>query len=232
MEREFSKPLTELPKFLSTISMVVDDTAFILQKLIQAERKSPAIYAPTKDLFCRVLDGGFGFDDAIHQAHALFEETERKCAVEVLEASERFLRGEQNAPITAFPVMTYQITNGMELSVSPVLLRHLNPKRLMVLHFWRTPLSSWQLSAAGTVLQSAIRKHQPEYQFCEIDFISVPFPEFASRRRFERHTWAKLKPHDEAAMVRFWNRLLEAWTDYQRRGPREIKRKRTAGLFD
>jgi hypothetical protein len=232
MEREFSKPLVELPAFLSTISMVVDDLSAIVQKLIQAERKSPAIYTPTRDLFCRVLEGGFSFEEAIHQAHRLFDETERKCAIEVLRASEKFLRTERSAPITAFPNMSHSLPNGMELNVSPMLLRHFNPERLMVLHFWRAPLSEWQLSAAGAVIRSAIYDQQPQYRSCEIDFISIPLPEFAFRRRFERYNWTKLKPHNAAEMARFWRQFLAGWTEYQRKGPREIKRKRAVGLFD
>jgi hypothetical protein len=36
MRQEFSTPLVELPTFLSAISMVTDDRAAIVQKLIQA----------------------------------------------------------------------------------------------------------------------------------------------------------------------------------------------------
>jgi hypothetical protein len=232
MEREYSKPLLELPSFLSTISMVVDDRSLIVQKLIQAERKSPAIYAPTKDFFCSVLQGRFSFEEALHQAHHLTDITERKCAIGVLRASEGFLRGERPVPVTSFPNMTYSLPNGMELNVSPILIRHFNPERLMVLHFWQDPLSDWQLSAAGAVLRSAICDQQSQYRSCEVDFISVPFPEFSPRRRFERYSWTKLKPHSAEELERSWRQFLSAWMEYQRKGPREIRRRRTTSLFD
>jgi hypothetical protein len=38
MEFAVSTPLNELPAFLSTISMVVDDRASIIERLTQAER--------------------------------------------------------------------------------------------------------------------------------------------------------------------------------------------------
>jgi hypothetical protein len=51
MEYELSTPLRELPKFLSTISMVTDDIAAIVQKLKFAERKSPSRYDPAREHF-------------------------------------------------------------------------------------------------------------------------------------------------------------------------------------
>ncbi len=55
MEKEFSTPLVELPSFLSTISMVGDDQNATVQKLIQAERKSPPVYDLARALFLAVL---------------------------------------------------------------------------------------------------------------------------------------------------------------------------------
>jgi hypothetical protein len=49
MESQFSTPLNDLPHFLSTIAMVVDDSASIIESLIQAERKSPSRYDPAKE---------------------------------------------------------------------------------------------------------------------------------------------------------------------------------------
>ena len=128
--------------------------------------------------------------------------------------------------------MSVSIPNGLKLGVSPVWLRHLDPQRLMVLHFWRKPLSEWQLSAAGAVLRSALLQHEPKFADCELDFISMPLPESASHRRFEHYSWAKLRPLSDKDLHRFWKQFCAAWSDYKSRGPREIKRRRQVGMFD
>lgn len=232
MQLEFSKPLSELPSFLSTISMVVDDRAAIVQQLIQAERKSPPRYGPTRDLFLRVLEGNFSFDDAFTQSRRLADETERKCAIRVLAASENFLRCERRARVGPFPSMKYFLPNGMQLDISPIWLRHLSPERLMVLHFWEAPLSPWQLSAAAAVLRSALHYEHQQYSACEVDFISVALSPFGGQRRFDRYNWSKLKPLRDDELVRFWRHFLGAWSEYHRREPREIRRRSPEDLFD
>jgi hypothetical protein len=87
---ELSKPLVALPGFLSTISMVVDDRTAIIEQLRQAERKSPPKYGPTRDLFRRVLEGNFTFEEALNHARSLPDEIERNCALDVLSASKDF----------------------------------------------------------------------------------------------------------------------------------------------
>jgi hypothetical protein len=52
MDFAVSTPLNELPAFLSTISMVVDDRASIIERLTQVERKSP----PNEDRGGRTAD--------------------------------------------------------------------------------------------------------------------------------------------------------------------------------
>jgi hypothetical protein len=232
MERALSKPLNELPSFLSTISMVVDDRASIVESLTQAERKSPSRYEPAKEMFCRVLQGDLSPAQALVQARNLPDPVERKCAVDILQASGKFLCAETAARVGPFPAMSFPIPNGMELPIAPIWLRHLDPHRLMILHFWLKPLSAWQLSAAAAVLRTALLRHQPEYSDCELDFISVSLHEPASQRRFERYGWAKLKPLDETDLGRFWKQCCGAWTDYRSRGPREFRRKRDGDLFD
>ena len=232
MTHQLSKPLTELPSFLSTISMVVDDRSEIIRSLIAAERKSPPIYAPSRDHFCAVLEGKLTFDQAMVQARALADETERKCAIAILDASENFLRSEPPAPIGAFPSMHYRLPTGLTLNVSPLWLRRTSPERLMVLHFWQTPLSPWQLSAAGAVIRTAISQNQRQHSSCEIDFVSIPLPEGTLRRRFERYNWAALNPLDEVDLGRFWKQLLNAWAVYQRKEPREIRRRREPDMLD
>jgi hypothetical protein len=232
MEGEFSTPLVELPTFLSTISMVGDEQGAIVQRLIQAERKSPAVYDPTRDLFLSALEGKLSFEKAMAQAWNLIDETQRKCAVQILDASEHFLRGERHARVGPLPSLEYHLPNGLPLKIKPVMLRHFSPERLMVLHFWQSPLSQWQLSAAAAVLRSAVRTQLPQLSSCEVDFISVATSPTGNRRQFQKFNWTKLKPLNQAELDRFWNRFLTAWSQYQRGGPRKIKRWKTRGLFD
>src|ERR1700758_2403095 len=91
MEREYSTQLQELPSFLSTISMVVDDRASIVESLVQAERKSPPRYGPAKELFRCVLEGDWTVSQALIQARNVIDSVERKCATDILLASEKFL---------------------------------------------------------------------------------------------------------------------------------------------
>jgi hypothetical protein len=212
--------------------MVVDDRAAIVQRLTDAERKSPPVYDPARELFYRVLQGDLSLEKAIIQARNLHDQTERKCATEILRGSETFLLRERRSRIGPFPTMTYRLPNGMGLNVSGVMIRHLNPERLMVLHLWKTPLSDWQLSAASAVLKSVLLDQQPQYSACELDFISVSNSNPALERRFKQYNWTKLKPLNEHELARFWRQLLAAWSEYQRRPPREIRRKHLPSLLD
>jgi hypothetical protein len=230
--RELSTPLVELPTYLSTISMVVDDRAAIIRNLIQAERKSPPVYGPSRDLFLSVLQGKMSFDRAVIQARRLADETERKCAVQIIDASEHFLRGERPTTAVELSNLKYTLPNGLQLKIAPVWVRNFDPERLMVLHFWQAPLFQRQLGAAAAVLRSALHNDQPQYSSCEIDFISVAFSQFGSSRRFERYNWTRLKPLDGDELHRFWQQFLIAWSHYHLTGPREIRRKRSASLFD
>jgi hypothetical protein len=230
--RELSTPLVELPTYLSTISMIVDDKAAIVQKLIQAKRKSPPVYQPSRDLFLKVLQGKLSFDGAVIQSRRLADETERKCAVQIIDASEHFLRNERSTNVSELLHLAYPIPNGLNLNISPVWLRHFSPERLIVLHFWQTPLTPRQLSAAASVLRTALFDCQLQYSTCEIDFISVAFSRFGNTRRFERYNWSSLKLLSENELARFWNQFISGWSQYQRLGPREIKRKRIRDLLD
>jgi hypothetical protein len=230
--RELSTPLVELPTYLSTISMVVDDRAAIVRNLIQAERKSPPVYGPSRDLFLSVLQGKLSFDRAVIQARRLADATERKCAAQIIDASEQFLREERPTTAVELPDLKYTLPNGLQLKIAPVWVRNFDPERLMVLHFWQAPLFQRQLGVAATVLRTALNEMQPQYSSCEIDFISVAFSQFGSKRRFERYNWAKLKPLGSDETQRFWLQFLAAWSQYHGLGSREIRRRRATGLFD
>jgi hypothetical protein len=228
--RELSTPLTKPPSFLSTVSMVVDDESSIVKDLVKAERKSPPVYDPAKEMFCKVLQGKLRFAQALTQARALVD-PERRCAVEVLEASEEFLRGERVARIGPFPDMNHSLPNGLDLLVSQVHLRHLEPAQLMILHFWRQELSRRQLSAAAAILKSCLEMMKSDFQSSEIDFISVTFPDNATSRSFRVYHWADLAPLQPEALQKFWEPFCRAWRVYQAQGPRPIKSRRGPDLF-
>lgn len=79
-----SAPLTEFPTFMSSISMVGDDLEFTIQELIRAERKSPPVNDPARELFIQILRGNFAVEVALAQVSAIVDPIERKCALNVM----------------------------------------------------------------------------------------------------------------------------------------------------
>ena len=210
--------------------MVGDDRHSIIQKLRDAERKSPSVYEPTRALFLSVLRGKLDFEKAMQQAWRISDDVEKKCATQVLYASKDFLESQRPAHIAALTGLVFSLPNGLPLSVSPIWVRQSDPDRILVLHFWQTPFSDWQLSAAAAVLRQVLADY--EYGASEIDFISVPFSEVSNRRRFELYSWRKLKVMPPDELKRFWDRFISAWNEYQHKGPRAIKVRRDKTLFD
>lgn len=231
VETEFSTPLSEFPAYLSSISMVVDDRAAVVRALTWAERKSPPRYDSARALFLRVLKGDLTFDEAVRQARQVPEPVQSRCAVEVLIASETFLRSQQPLPVDLFSQMSIRLPNDMELKVSPVWLRRAQPQRIMVLYFWETPLSDRQIRAAAAVLGRALQRYQPGYLNHPLEFILVSTPERSSNRLFRCLDWAAINAINDRELERFLQQLCDAWADYQCRGPRLFKRKRTPDLF-
>lgn len=223
MIRRYSEPLTQVPKYLSAIFMATKTRAEIVRELERAERPSPPKYDLARQLFRRVLEGGLSFKDAIRQAQLAPDETIRKCAIDILQHSEKFLCNESPARVGQITGLSMVLRNGTEIDVSPVWVRHLRPERVMVLHFWLTPLSPRQLSAAAAVLEAGLVRCHPRLQKCEIDFITVSKPELASGRRFQKYNWSKLQPLDDDALTSFFEPLCKAWSDYKKRGPRKIR---------
>jgi len=232
LENALSKPLTALPTFLSAVSMVGDDQERTIRELVHAERPSPPIYDPARDLFIGVLRGHFTIEEALVQARRLHDGTERRCAEDVLAASKSFLTKELPAGVARLKPMEILLPNGLELGVSPVWLRYRSPDRLMVLHFWRQPLSDWQRSAAAAILITALKKDNPAYMWLDLDFISVAIPDHSTARRLRLYNWHTLKVLDDEGLSRFLERLCNAWAAYQRRGPRVTKPRRQPGLFE
>lgn len=230
MLTKFSTPISELPSFLSTISMVSDDKTSIIQKLRDSERKSPSVYEPTRDLVLAILEGKLDFAAAMLQAWRIADETEKKCATQVLGALQDFLTRQRPAHIVSLRKLEFLLPNGLPLTIAPIWIRQFNPDRLMVLHFWQTAFTDLQLSAAAAVLRHVLRGH--DYESCEIDFISVPYLELAKRRRAEIYTWTRLRPLSPEGLNRFWGRFVDAWKDYHMEGRRLIKTKPRKTLFD
>ena len=211
--------------------MVGDDHRLIIQGLRNAERKSPPVYSLARDLFLRILQGDMSFDDARTQARRESDLTTRRCALEILDNSQRFLTTEPQSRVSRLPSLRYQLPSELSLDVKPLWVRQLDPERLLLLHFWEAPLSARQLRAAAAVIKAAIQLELPQFAACEIDFVSVPFCESRNSREFNRYTWGRLKPLNEEEMNRFWSQLLRAWQDYQKLGPRKLPRKETKDLF-
>lgn len=228
----WSKSLTEPPGFLSTVSMVVDDQRLIVQDLIQAERKSPSVYEPARALFRRILQSDLSFDQALDQARKLLDQVERKCAIEILRASKEFLTKEVKGPIGDFPKMSTVIPGDLTLNITQILVRHLKPDRLMILHFWRDSLSPRQLSAAAAILKDTIKKAEPEFASHELDFITVSAPGNKSSRLLKRYNWQTLKPLKQPELVKFWKPFCAAWQQYQRLPPRRVVKRKERDLFD
>jgi hypothetical protein len=223
METTFSTLLAEPPSYLSMVSMVGDDQGYTIQQLERAEQKSPPVYDPTRDLFVAQLEGKFSYQEALAQAELLSDETESKCARDVLRESRSFLSTESPARVGRLEPMAIRLPNAMPLNVSPVWLRHLPQKRLMVLHFWQKPLSLWQLSAAAGILIAGMQEDKPLLASLEIDFISVAKPEDRPKRQFQRFGWTDLDPLYGDELQRFLRRFCDAWEKYKKRGPRLIR---------
>src|SRR6185312_11883670 len=96
----FAGHLKELPSFLSTVSTIVDDFEASLSNLRKLERPPPNIYEPTRQIWLKVLMGQFSVDQAFAEASRLHDDTERRCAVDVLTASRHVLTEEPRARIT------------------------------------------------------------------------------------------------------------------------------------
>ncbi len=232
MARALSKPLNELPYFLSTISMVVDDERQIVRDLKQAERKSPAVYGPAKDHFIIALEGKLPFEKILDQAKKLSDPTERKCAVDVLRASKKFLEDADKSPVRPIPTMSLSLPDNLELKIGPIWTRRLNPERLLVLHFWETALKPRQLKAAATALKKAIQQQQKAYADCDLDFVSLSIPEGNSSRRFKCYSWSELKPLTFTELDKFWAPLCSAWKKYKAEGPRFFTKRGPPTMFD
>jgi hypothetical protein len=222
--------LKELPSFLSVVSMVFDDEEMIVQKLCDAERKSPPFYQPAREFFCSILNGGFSFKEAIDQAERLPNPTERSCALDILHASKDYLTDEVTSRVTKVDFST-RIPNGMKLKVSPIWIRELDKPRFLVLHFWRTSLTELQTSAAAAILKMAAIDSHRELSSYGLDFISASLNTSGQRRVFSCMDWKRVRPLSENDLARFWKRFISAWENYQKRPARPHRVKKSESLF-
>jgi hypothetical protein len=220
-----SKPLDELPAFLSMISMVADDEREIVKGFTRAERKSPARYEPAKQIFFRILSGDLTYQAGIAQALEVSDPVERNCAVSVLRVANLFLKTQRPGRIARLPFIQTTLPNGLELDVGPVWVRDSDGERLLVLHFWRNPLTPRQLSAAGAILRLALLQNRREFALLELDLISAAIPEGSEARRFVNYHWKQLAPLTEDELFKFSQKLRSAWKAYQLIGPRKIKQR-------
>lgn len=232
MVDDLSKPLEALPGFLSTISMVEDDQAAVIKGFIGAERKSPPRYDVARQLIFRILEGQISLQQAQNFADSVSDPIVRRCALQVLHASQPFLEGAPIAPVAALPSMSVEVRAGLSLSVGPIWVRQLEEPRLLLLHVWDQPLNERQVRAALAVLRIALANQQPAWSYREIDFVSVATPELAAKRHCRVYNWQTLAPMEEDELARFFRDMLSAWDAYHRIGPRLVKRRGPPGLFD
>ena len=232
METKLSKLLTEFPSFLSAVSMVADDREQIIRELQHAERPSPEVYRPARELFLSVLRGHLDFESALAQAGRVPDEVARRCARDVLRASKSFLMQQQPTEVIPLRGMGIELPNGMELRVSPVWHRRFSPARVLVLHFWRDALSDWQLRAAAGILRLAPAGDKPACLGLDLDFVSVAVPDHSAARRLRSYTWQTLDPLRGDELDHFLQRLCDAWAKYQERGPRPYKARPRRDLFN
>jgi hypothetical protein len=222
----FGRRLEELPTFLATIAMVSDDGSQLVNGLRRAERRSPAIYTPTRQLFLRILDGSLSYAGGMGQAHQLADSRERGCAVAVLRQSKRFLETQPKSRIVLLATMTLVLPSGLNLSVGPIWVRHMNfETRLLVLHFWQIALSDRQLSAAAAILRATILMNHVGLASSEIDFISVSNSEMSETRRFQNLQWRQLDPLNEGELTKFAHQIEAGWNAYLHSAPRESNRR-------
>lgn len=232
MVEDLSKPLGALPGFLSTISMVEDDQAQVIKGFIGAERKSPPRYGAARQLVLRVLEGQISLQQARDLADTVSDPVDRRCAQQVLRASQPFLESATAAPLSPLPLMSVEVRAGLSLSVGPVWVRQLEEPRLLLLHLWDRPLNKRQVRAVLAILRNALAAQQPAWSYWEIDFVSVATPELASERRCRVYGWRTLDPMEDDELARFFRDMLSAWDEYHRMGPRPVKRRGAPGLFD
>ena len=225
------RKLTELPSFLSTVSMVVDNRAEIVKGFTRAERKSPSVYDSARELFFSVLRRQFTFEMALDQARLISDKVKRDCAVQVLEACKTFLRDTEGTEIGQLEPLYIDLPNGLVLPVSPVWVRHFAPERLLVLHLWRAPLTDRQVRALKAVLIKALLKAKSRHVLSEIDVFSVAMPDNATSRKSRLYTSEKYPALDNDDFERFVHELCEAWTEYQRQPVRKLSQKKLP-LFD
>lgn len=226
-----SKPLEALPGFLSTISMVVDDRSQVIKGFIGAERKSPPRYNAARELILRVLRGQINLQQAQDFADTVSDPVDRRCAQQVLRASQPFLKDASSAPVTALPAMAIEVRADLTLSVRPVWLRQLEEPRLLLLHLWDRPLNERQVRAGLAILKNALALEQPALAYREIDFVSIATPDLAGGRRCQVYGWQTLAPMEDDELVRFFRDMLSAWDEYHRIGPRPVKRRGAPDLF-
>lgn len=232
MVDDLSKPLDELPGFLSTISMVEDDRAQVIKGFIAAERKSPPRYDAARQLILSVLEGRVSYPKARKLADTVSDAVNRRCAQQVLQASQPFLEGAPAGPVSRLPPMSFGVRPGLSLAVGPVWIRQLEEPRLLLLHLWDRPLNDRQVRAAFAILKRALTTQQPSYSYREIDFISVATPDLAAARRCQHYGWKTLAPMEDDELARFLRDILLAWDEYHRMEPRPIKRRGPPDLFE
>jgi hypothetical protein len=225
MIEDLSIPLEELPGFLSTISMVEDDRREIIKGLIAAERKSPPRYDAARQLILRVLEGQIDYERAEAFAATIPDPIDKRCAEDVLNAAKPFLRSATTSPVGQLAPMRFEVRPELFLKVAPIRVRQLSEPRVLLLHVWDRPLNDRQVRAALAILKRALTDQLPAYSYRDIDFVTLSTPPLSARRSCRIYGWNSLPPMETDELDRFLGALSDAWSEYQRHGPRSVKRR-------
>jgi hypothetical protein len=198
---------------MSSVSMVTDDRERGIKDFIRAEHPSPSIYDAARKHFTVALEKKLTIEQLFTQASLIKNETVKKCTLDILEKSRKFLLAQAAGRTVKLPHMEIKLPNDKKLDVSPVWIRDCRPHRLMILHFWKKPLSEIQTRAAAGILSFAIEEEYRKYLGFELDFISISY--HGARRRFEVSGWDKIQPLRDIDLQYFLQRLCDLWDAYQ-----------------
>lgn len=231
-EPALSSPITKMPNFASSARLYSRDKNEIITGLRRSERKPPPIYDSTRDFILLILEGKLNYDLAIKQAKNIPDETERRCALDVLRVTKEFLEKEQKGKLSPLEGMFIEFSDDSTIPISQLYVRILgNEQRLFYLCPWEKPLNETQLSVAGGIIRRAIPNFYPQYADCEIDFVSTHMDQIANKRTIRISNWSKITPLDSPQLDNVLSALRIAWREYRALPPRTIIRNRPRDLL-
>ncbi|MBG7613811.1 hypothetical protein IWC96_00765 [Brevundimonas sp. BAL450] len=211
--------------------MVEDDGRETVKGLVAAERKSPPRYDAARQLFLSVLEGRMTLAQAQSYASGLPDPIDRRCAEGVMGAGAIFLKEAIVSPIGQLPPLTFPVRADLTLKISPIRVRQLEEPRLLLLHLWDRPLNERQIRAALAILKRGLLEQAPDYAYCDVDFVILSTQPLSAHRSCRVYEWPTLPAMKQEELNQFLEMLTTAWDEYQRKGPRLIKRRHQPRLL-